>query len=397
MGQATFRYEAALNNQITTGSTMQTIVNSSPVSPSNPAFFIPWKQASLLSNTAFDADGDSLVYSLDQPISACGNVYVSYKPYPSFTQVQLSPNCYLLPGSTLPAMFSATNPVVVRGDITGNCPSRTLVPSPNGFAFDATTGALLVDPSRYVANSPSADGENKYVVVVKITEYRKISGSYVVVGSTRRDLFVTVYDCGTNQMLTLTRTIGVQVGTSQVQQPIGMPIPVLAGEPISVNLTATDRNPGQTLTLSLMHNNVPGVTLQNPGSGVARLNFTPPLRLPNGLYRVPVTVEDNACPLRGNETQLLTFRVHRTLATRAATTIAAYPTPFTSEVQFQLTKSGVQQLGVYDQLGRLVTTLRSQADGSVRWQPGTELPAGLYFARSGDGSQLIRLLRSDTK
>jgi hypothetical protein len=33
-------------------------------------------------------------------------------------------------------------------------------------------------------------------------------------------------------------------GTSQVQQPLATAIPVLAGEPISVNLTATDCNPG---------------------------------------------------------------------------------------------------------------------------------------------------------
>ena len=399
VGQGNFRYEAALNNQIMAGGTAQTIVNSSPLSPSNPAFFVPWKQASLLSNIAFDADGDSLVYSLDQPLDGC-TVPSAYQSYSATTApIQLGAGCYLLPNSTLPAVFSATHPVIVRDDTTGTCPTRTLVSNPNGFAFDATTGTLLVEPGRYIANAPSADGLNKYVVVVKITEYRKINGNDVVVGTTRRDLFLTVYDCGTNQMPTLTRTVGVQTGTTQVQQPLATAIPVLAGEPISVNLTATDRNPGQALALSLMHNNVPGVTLQSTGSGAARLNFTPPLSLANGLYRIPVTVEDNACPLKGNETQLVTFRVHRTLATRAATTttIAAYPTPFTSEVQFTLAKTGVQQLGVYDQLGRFVTQLSSQADGSVRWQPGTEVPAGLYFARSADGSQLIRLLRSDAK
>jgi hypothetical protein len=90
-----------------------------------------------------------------------------------------------------------------------------------------------------------------------------------------------------------------------------------------------------------MHNNVSGVTLQNTSTG-ARLNFTPPLSLANGLYCIPVTVEDNAYPLKGNETHLATFRVHRTLATRAATTaIAAYPTPFTSEVQLKLACSSL--------------------------------------------------------
>jgi len=398
VGNANFRYEAALNNQVTVGGTAQTIANNSPLSPSNPAFFIPWKQASLLGNIAFDADGDSLVYSLDQGLDGC-SIYVPYQAYPTSGPVQLGPNCYLAPSAAMPSAFTATNPVIVSGDTTGSCPLRNLVPNPNSFAFDATTGTLLVEPGRYIPNSASAQGLNKYVVVVKITEYRKIGGNYVVVGTTRRDLFLTVYDCGTNQMPTLTRTVGIQTGTTQVQQPLATAIPVMAGEPISVNLTATDRNPGQTITLSLMHNNVPGVTLQSTGAGAARLNFTPPLSLANGLYRVPVTVEDDACPLKGNETQLVTFRVHRTLATRAATTttIAAYPTPFTSDVQFQLAKPGVQQLGVYDQLGRLVTTLRSQANGSVRWQPGTEVPAGLYFARSADGGQLIRLLRSDAK
>lgn len=398
VGQATFRFEAVLHNQISAGGTTQTIVNTSPVSSNLPVFFIPWKQTSLLSNSAFDADGDSLVYSLDRPLEGCGT-YTAYAPYPGVpctsAVLSTSPACVLSCPSSSPATYSATLPVAVTNDTIGLCPNKTVTPR---FDFDTNSGALRVEPAYFDSVSASAAGKNKYVVVVKITEYRKIGGSYVVVGTARRDLFLTVYDCGHNFPPTFLRTAAMQVGTNTINQSLNTVIPIRAGEPATLTLTATDRNPNQVVSMSLDYNTVPGARLVAAGSGAARLTFTPPLTLRDGLYRVAVTAEDNACPLKGNETQTLAFRVYRSpLATRPAAggAILAYPTPFTSEVQFTLAQPGVQQLTICDQLGRVVGHASSQADGSVRWQPGAEVPAGLYLARAANGTQTVRLLRAN--
>jgi hypothetical protein len=398
VGQGNFRFEAVLHNQISVGGTAQTIVNTSPVSSNLPVFFIPWKQTSLLSNSAFDADGDSLVYSLDRPLDGCG-VYTPYAPYPGSlctpAVLSITPPCVLSCPTTTPTTYSATLPVAVTNDTLGLCPNKTTAPR---FDFDANSGALRVEPAYFDSVSASAMGKNKYVVVVKITEYRKISGSYVVVGTARRDLFLTVYDCGHNFPPTFLRTAAMQVGTSVINQPLNTVIPIRAGEPATLTLNATDRNANQTVTMSLDYNTVPGARLVLTGSGAARLTFTPPLALPDGLYRVAVTAEDNACPLKGNETQTIAFRVYSSpLATRpaAGTAILAYPTPFTNEVQFTMSQPGVQQLTICDQLGRVVGHASSKADGSVRWQPGTEVPAGLYLARAANGTQTVRLLRAN--
>jgi hypothetical protein len=164
-----------------------------------------------------------------------------------------------------------------------------------------------------------------------------------------------------------------------------------------VDLAATDANSGQTLNYTLDYNAVPGVTLQATSVGGTRLTFTPAASLPDGIYRVSVSVADDACPIRGVETRSLAFRVYRTpTATKANATlaVAAYPNPFTEQVQFQLAKAGVQYLSICDQLGREVARVQSQANGQVQWQPGADLPAGLYLARTLDGSQTVRLLRS---
>jgi hypothetical protein len=58
-----------------------------------------------------------------------------------------------------------------------------------------------------------------------------------------------------------------------------------------------------------------------------------------------------------------------------------------------LGKPGIQDLTTRDYLGRAVATVRSRPDGSVHWLPAAAPPAGLYLARSADGSQTVRLLR----
>ena len=384
----TLRLEATLDSR--TG-----LINNSPVFSHSALFDLPWKQYTIAQMGAFDPDGDSLVYTLDRPLSGCGSNEI-YAAYPTLCQpvvVTTNPPCLLT--CLTSATYLATLPIYVFNDTLGTCPSRTITPR---FSFDAASGSIAVQPARYDSVSNSTAGTNKYVVVVKVSEYRRIGGTYVNIGSVRRELLFTVYDCGSNLPPTFDTVVGVQQGsTTPIMQPLNRIIPVVSGSPISVLLNGGDRNPGQTVSFDLSQNAVPGAQIQNVSTGVARLTFTPSASLRDGIYRVSVTISDNACPIRGIETRSLAFRVYGSpLAShsgKAITAVAAWPNPFTNEVQFQLAKAGVQTLIIADNLGRTVGTVTSLADGLVRWQPGTEVPAGLYSARTADGLQTVRLLR----
>lgn len=396
---SSFRFEAKLfASVVLVNGTTQNIVNSTPLFSPSSLRGLSALQPNLLNWSAQDTDGDSLVYSLDRPLENCG-VASNYKPNTAagsgiFLIPSTSPPCYAQT-SVLPGTFTPTLPMAVGfRDTTGSCPIRQV--SNPLFEFDAASGAFAITPRAAVNTSP-VNGDNKYVVVVKTSEYRRLSGAYYLVGTTRRDMMFTVVDCGSNQLPRIGPTVQVQRGTAVGSaQPLGQAIPVLTGESVSVLLTATDANPGQMLNWNLLNNSVPGVTMQAGTTlGSARLTFTPGAGTPSGLVRVAVTVEDNSCPLRGEQTKVLVFRVTGVLAARAAakaTDVAAWPSPFTDIVQFRLPIAGFATFTVADALGRVVATLRTDAAGVCRWQPALGLSHGLYLARTADGCTTVRLL-----
>lgn len=398
--QSSLRLEATLDNRGR--------VNTSVAYSNLPTIFVPVNQPNLIQIGAFDADGDSLSYSLDRPLNGC-NAYDTYATYPAAGCVPaVDPLCSirLISCTGTASVYSQSLPISVANDtvyengslIRPACPSTpvnaTVRPR---FSFSALQGVFSFMPNRYLL-TPSANGDNKYVVVVKVTEWRRVNGAYVAIATTRRDMLWIVFDGGSSAAQPrLAPTVTVQNGSQSTSQALTAPIAVQAGEPISVNFSATTT--GTTpLAFTLEQNTVPGAVIQ-PGAtaGTGRLTFTPPLSLPNGTYRVSLTVTDDASPLRNIITVPVTFRVYRTaLATynAASAQISAYPTPFTERVQFQLPTPGVQALTVCDNLGRVVAHLTSQPDGKVQWTPGVGVPAGLYSARSADGKLTIRLLRS---
>jgi len=387
-GSGTLRLEATLDNRTRT--------NNSATFSNLPVFFVPKAQQNLLHIGAFDADGDSLSYALVQPLGGCG-VHEAYAQYPVQYQsayLSTTPSCYLVCPFANPATYSARPPMAVKFDTVGSCPLKRAVPR---FAFDSLSGAFAFTPNRY-ANTPSSQGDNKYVVVVRVTEWRKVGATYVRVGTVRRDMFWIVYDGANAALPRLAPTVSVQNGTQTTAQALGTPVAVRVGEPISVVFSATSTLTNTPLVFTLEQNAVPGATIQNgPLAGTGHLTFTPPPGLPDGVYRVSLTVTDDASPLRNIVTVPVAFRVYSWVLARrtaAALLVPAYPNPFTERVQFQLAQAGVQALTVCDPLGRVVAHLRSQATGQVQWQPGADVPAGLYLARTADGRQTVRLVRS---
>jgi hypothetical protein len=382
-------------------------VNNSVTFSSQPTIFLPVNQNTLLHIGAFDADGDSLSYSLERPLNGCGT-YETYSVYPRVACTPfIDPRCgtRIINCNNAPNAYTQFLPIAVSQDtvyengstIRPACPNNIVTATTRShFAFSALQGTFSFTPNRYV-NTPATNGDNKYAVVVKVTEWRKENGAYVAIGTTRRDMLWIVYSSSTAATAILSPTMTIQNGSQSTTKPLNTPIAVLAGEPVSVNFSAFI--PGTTpLAFTLEQNTVPGAVIQaGAAAGMGRLTFTPPLSLPSGTYRVSLTVTDDAGPLRNLITVPVTFHVYRTaLAARQASaqSISAYPTPFTDQVQFQLPKPGVQQLTVCDNLGRVVARLTSQPDGKVQWAPGASVPAGLYSARSADGKLSIRLLRS---
>jgi hypothetical protein len=396
-GNTTIRFEAYLDNRLTS-------LNSAPNFGTSPAVFVGWKQNVTLNMGAFDAEGDSLVYSLVTPLEGC-NTLSTYQPYPGMgttpTVISTNPPCILTPPTTpQPALFSATNPIALRVDTTGSCPVRQAVPGT--LSFNPANGSISFSPGVYNATAPSSAGLNKYAVAVKVDEYRPFNGVYQLIGTTRRELFITVYDCGINTNPRFANT--VRVYGQSTPQPLTQVIPVRSGSATSLIITASDANAGQSLTLTANHLNIPGVYVQQLTSGSMALEFTPPASLPDGTYYVTVKAEDDNCPVKGFEMQTLAFRVSGSpLSSRAKANqmlASAYPNPFADQVRFALPRPAghpAAAVEVTDQLGRLVERLPAApaagtAEAQLQWRPKPGTPAGVYLARFPDGQHTVRLL-----
>jgi hypothetical protein len=294
------------------------------------------------SMSAFDADGDSLVYEVIQPSGGC-NQPIAYNP-------------------------------------------STFAPH---YTINSATGALTATASA------STSSQGYYVIAAKVSEYRKSSTNrWVLIGYVIRDTMYLLFP-NTNQPPAFT-TMQVNGGTAQ---PLSTTVTAQPGQTVNVLLQATDPDATQLLRFaSAAAGVVPGLSLAQVGTtGNAQLTWQVPATLPAGRYPIIVSVFDNGCPYNASEERTLTFVVtgSRPLATRAASTATdVFPVPFREQVQF--TTAPNQAIILVDALGREVARLTSAANGLVHWQPAATLPAGLYLARSASSGQpLARLLRAE--
>jgi hypothetical protein len=293
------------------------------------------------SMSAFDADGDSLVYELIQPANGC-NLPIPY--YPS-----------------------------------------TFAPH---YTLNTATGALTPTASASTSN------QGFYNITARVSEYRKVGANrWVLIGYVIRDTLYLLFP-STNQPPTFT-TLQVNGGAPQ---PLSTSVTTQPGQTMNVLLQATDPDVGQLLRFASAAGVVPGLSLAQVGTtNAAQLTWQVPATLPPGRYTILVSVFDNGCPYNASEERAIQFVVtgSRPLATR--TSVAAtdvYPVPFREQVQFTTTPN--QAVVLVDALGREVARLTSTANGLVRWQPAATLPAGLYLARSAaSGQPLARLLRAE--
>ncbi|TGD81150.1 hypothetical protein [Hymenobacter wooponensis] len=226
---------------------------------------------------------------------------------------------------------------------------------------------------------------------VRVDEYRKLNNIWTKIGSVTRD---QTYRNRSSTNLNPTFT-GLTVNNSTTTQPLEQVIKVNPGQTVVLTLTAADADAGQKLRfVSDVPSIVPGASFQTLNATQARLTWAVPATLPLGRYRLTVAVADDSCPLNASEVRTLSFWVtNQVLSTKRAQplVLSASPNPFRTQVSFSVATS--QHVTITDGLGRLVEYINSRPDGTATWRPATSVAPGIYFARSADGQQFVRLVR----
>ena len=260
------------------------------------------------------------------------------------------------------------------------------------FNLDTKTGSIAFIPNKYERNSPSAQGKNKYVMVVQVDEYRKINGAVTKVGSIRRDMFITVIDCGPNQNPQITAPVanGQTISETDV-------INLRPGTPMNFQFASSDGNAANVLTMeSDVATVLPGAvfTKTSASQPTGTITWTPPASAVRGqVYYFHVTVQDNACPVKGVQTHTFGVRVSATggvTGTKEVSSLprfVAYPNPFSETVSFKvnISKNAAQKLVIYNVLGQEVDKIDLSGLGSgeqtVIWNKASKQAKGQYVAK----------------
>ena len=289
-----------------------------------------------------------------------------------------------------------------------------------GFHLNTSTGSFTFTPSYWNPNANFYDGENKYVLSGKVTEYRKINGTYYKVGSVRRDMLVTVVQTTTALPNMPTATISpASSGAVATIKRDTTDLTVVAGRSSHIDLTFTTLNTtsASTLTLysdsdlnsGLLRGGALG-TFQAIGNGTAapvgRFSFQPTAAMVGSSFVTTLRVEDDACPIKGVQYRAVRVRVRAAtsvLTTRLhtlGTSLSVVPNP-TTDGQLQVVLTGYSQpvaLTLFDALGRAVRQASiavPNPQGTSQPLDLTSLPAGVYVlqARTAQGVDMQRIAR----
>jgi gliding motility-associated-like protein len=335
--------EAKLDNTNQGGAA---VVNNSPQfdAADIPIQYVCWKQRTTITFSSTEADGDSLVYSLSDPLRACGQI-APKNTYPALPASSATITCrgggtgtYTFPGAPS-GTYTASNPIQLGVDTVGTCPTRTGVV--RRFNFNQQSRTVAFTPGIYNAAAGAAGGANKYQLAVLITEYRRINGVLRVIGTVQREANIIVIDCGTNStpnpvqansvtpisstdVLNTTDTTRIDVRScnySRVElnftDPDNLRTPsanqlLTVTAPLNINTDPNLLDSGDVGTFTLSGN---GTT--NP-KGV--FFFQPSPTTVGRTILLSFSIADNACPIKGIQNRVVVIRVLRgNFATAAAT------------------------------------------------------------------------------
>jgi len=230
------------------------VCNSSPVFNSLPIIYACAGQPYGYNQGAVDTDGDSLSFTLINPLTGPGQNI----PYNT--------------GYNINQPFGAASP----------------------FTLSAVTGQMNFTPANTGA----------YVITILVREYR----NGVLVGSTIRDVQVVVVSCGAGNP-PLVSNVDSLLGGTQIDS---ITIQACPGETVDFSVFAVD--PGDVLTLTTnVATAIPGATLTVTGNGTFRIkaNFVwVPTVLDTGINFFSVVISDSlTCPIRSVVTRTFTIEV----------------------------------------------------------------------------------------
>ncbi len=240
--------------------------------------------------TTGPADDDFTIYTrLDNTLAPCNNSPVFNNP-PTALACLGQRNC-INPGVTDPdgdsLAFSLTycrstdpwSSVNYAGGYSGTNP----LPTAGGTTIDPRTGTICFTPSALAVG----------VVCIRVEEFR----NGVKIGEYLRDIQVRVISCS-NQLPVASGINGVPY---DINNPPTYTIEICAtGAPTCFDINFSDAD-GQPLTVS-WNNGIPGAsfTVNNNGTLTPTATFCwTPTPADIGSHQFVVTVQDNACPIRG--------------------------------------------------------------------------------------------------
>lgn len=319
-----------------------------------------------------DTDGDSLVYSL-------APAYTD-QPGTGFTGQASYVNSY-----------TPTEPVRVD-------------PPPGSVPFDlnAQTGTLSFISGSYVPVGNSAQGDNKFVVVVQVDAYRRMSGQTVKTATVRRDLAVVIVNCPSVPVAPqLTGLTALVPGRAPVSYAPGDVVQAYVNEPLTLLADFSIGNQ-DSLFASADPASVPAGATFTPAAGISTVQtsllWTPTTAgwQPQTLY---LGARSNSCPVAlkacfAIPISVAALRPTGLRADYAALRSTVAPNPFTTEARLTLAPgSTVREVLITDALGRVIERLPVTAgQRTLTWRPTSTLPAGLYYVRCAD-SKAVALVK----
>lgn len=233
------------------------LCNNSPVFSTIPLAYSCTNQIFVYNHGAFDPDGDSLVYTLVNPLDTLNGPI----PYSN--------------GS-----FSPTYP---------------LTTSTGTFDFDPVTGQMSCTPS---ANQIA-------VISVRIDEYR--NGNKI--GSTQRDLQMVVKTCN-NNVPEIPLGIENLVGGSLISNNT---VVVCPGATVDFDLVGVDLDASNVLSMTTnLATTIPGAVFGTSGTNPITGHLTWNTSVgDSGFYVFTVTISDDGCPISGQQVYSYTIQVSK--------------------------------------------------------------------------------------
>ena len=362
-----------------------------------PVPYVNYNKPIQISLNAFESDEDSLVYTLVDPLYG-NNSVIPKQSYPAAMIYNSDSTKYALAPA---GSYTSTFPIF-SFDADWSLPMP--ITPVKKFIFDTKTGSMSFIPNLYNPTAPSNQGKDKYVLVVQIDEYRKINNSWTRVGYIRRDMMINVMDCGPNQNPNITAPVvnGQPIAETDV-------IHLRPGTPMNMQFATQDANATDALIIeSDVAQVLPGATLtaSTGNKPTVTVNWTPTANHVSGrTYYFHVTVQDNACPVKGYSTHTYGVRVSATGGVTSVNEISVagngfsvFPNPYTNDLHFKLNlKTKAESIKIYNVLGQQIDqiTLKSAQNGeqNLAWKNAGKYAAGTYVAKLVSSDKTVQTLK----